>query len=155
MKTINLELSEESAREMLSILARKKAEHQSQVAAIDGEIRKIKQSLGLIPPPRPTTHSVVVEPSPQPVEKPNGIIAGTIIENLEKTPYGRIRKGQSGVVISNYLKQQNGHGATLKQIASDTGTNYGTARRVLALLKTNNLANEDGGLWKWGKSEFA
>lgn len=148
-------MSEDSAREMLSILARKKAEHQSQVAAIDGEIRKIKQSLGLIAPPRPTTHSVVVDAAPQPVEKPNGIITSTILENLQKTPHGRVKKGQSAKIIMDFLQHRNGRGATLKEISSDTGTNYGTARRVLTLLKTSNLANEDGGLWKWGKSEFA
>jgi hypothetical protein len=153
MKTINLEISEDSAREMLTILQRKQADAQSKADAYGVEIRKIKKGLGMVapPPPKPiaTRASVATESSPPSIVRSEGT-AGII----EKTPTGKIKKGQSKQIVLNFLKSKNGAGATIKGISSETGTNYGTVRRVLADLKDEMVINEDGGLWKWGKSEF-
>jgi hypothetical protein len=157
MKTINLELSEDSAREMLTVLARKKSEHQSQIANIDGEMRKIKQSLGMLPPPRPSVINVASGFPPRPEEKTSAeasVQAHNYHKLIIKTPHGRVQKGQSQLIIRDFLEKRNGAGTTIKEITAETGTVYGTARRVLDGLKKEGLINEDGGLWKWGKSEF-
>jgi hypothetical protein len=156
MKTINLDLSEDSAREMLNILFKKKSDLQLQVANVEGEIRKIKQSLGLI---KNTANGGAVSGRTQPVvnsdDKLSDGIIQAAIDAVKKTPSGRIRKVLSENIVMSFLKNKNGHGCTIKEITSETGTVYGTVRRILNELKDSNNVHEEEGLWRWGKSEFA
>jgi hypothetical protein len=145
MKTINLDVSEDFAREMLPVLEKKQAALQEQVSIVASEILKIKRGLGIAPPPPSIIYATA------------SMAGGGYIQangTLIKTPAGRVKKGQSETLICGFLKERNGSGATIKEITAETGTIYGTARRVLEKLKKLRIVNEDGGLWRIGETEY-
>jgi hypothetical protein len=130
MKMINLEVTEESAREMLPILERQRNDMQMRLNDLTKQIQRIRQGLGI------ATFNEARDVTP------------LLISEVEKTPHGRIKKGQSKVAVSQFLLKRNGTGATIKEITADTGTSYGTVRRILNELKDGNKATLDSGLWK-------
>ena len=141
MKTITLEMSEESAREILNVLQNehdehqsKASEHQSKANILKLQIDQIKSEFGF------ATLSVFKSQSKHPPS----------VTPLTKTPHGRNRKGASKHLIIEFLKQKNGTGATIKEITTDTGTVYGTARRILKKqLQPQGRVSVSKGLWKW------
>jgi hypothetical protein len=134
MKTINLELAEDTAREVLENLERKHGEIMLKAEAIEKQMDQIKKGLGIT-----RSSSMLPNGSQLIVEGPASL----------KTPHGRIRKGQSENLIADFLKKRNGTGATIKEITAETGTVYGTTRRVLQILQNQNRVSVNEGLWKW------
>jgi hypothetical protein len=134
MKTINLELTEESARAMLPILEQQHAEMQTKLNALLKQIVRIKEGLDT------PSFSSLIGLSPQVIDR---------VEQILKTPHGRIKKGQSQKLIADFLKNRNGSGATIKEITAEAGTVYGTTRRVLKGFQDKHKATVKDGLWAW------
>lgn len=71
---------------------------------------------------------------------------------LALTPTGRVPRGQSEALITQFLKQRNGAGALISEIIEGTGTKYGTVHRVLKLLKNQGQASQTvDSRWHWGQ----
>lgn len=67
---------------------------------------------------------------------------------------GRVKKGVSKKLISDFLKASNGVGATLENIKTATATTISTARRVLLELEERGQAvHGDDSRWKWKTTE--
>jgi len=132
---MNVEVTEESAPEFLTILERQRRALIDRVSALSKQIKALKQSFGL--GPEYTRSSIIGPPNPQPIVR------------IEKTPHGRIKKGQSEKLVSDFLKNRNGSGATIKEITAESGTKYGTTRRILNHLKDEDRVQEKSGLWTW------
>jgi predicted transcriptional regulator len=139
MKTIHLEVTEAEAREMLDKLELEHGEILLKVHALEERMNRIKKGLGIT-----RESNIMPDGDRLTIEGPSKL----------KTPSGRIKKGQSERIILEFLAKRNGNGATIKEITSETGTVYGTVRRVLEKLKDKSIVNEDGGLWRKGESEF-
>jgi hypothetical protein len=143
--TINLEISEETAREMLPLLERQLQELSAKASRLASQILEIKQKLSLesnVPLPN------FVGPPPFGSSR-FGIARGIAEGAPAKTPHGRMRKGYSQRIIADFLKGRNGAGATVKEITAETGTIYSTVLRVLRNLSKDNKVISRKGQWTW------
>jgi hypothetical protein len=78
--------------------------------------------------------------------------AEMFLELPATTLSGRIKKGESERLISNFLKNRNGSGATVKEVTKATSTTYGTARRILRLFVETGKAVEKSGSFRWNNN---
>src|SRR5271166_4898080 len=101
MTTINLELTEESAREMLPILERQKACLLTKVETLAKQINQIRAGIGL-----QKYHSILQPPDFVSAPSFDPPQASELLK-VPKTPHGRIKKGQSKKVIVDFLKKRN------------------------------------------------
>ena len=133
MNTITLELTEETARQMLPILEQRQGVLAANLNAINSQITRIKSFLGvgLFSASERQKAPELVLPMPRPT----------------KTAHGRIKKGESAKLIMAFLASANGNGATLKEITTGTGTSYGTARRIVIGLANDQKAVHRGEKW--------
>lgn len=66
---------------------------------------------------------------------------------------GRVKKGLSKKIITDYLKMSNGVGATIPQIVSDTGTKLSTVRRIIKELEqSKKVETRPDSRWRWNKT---
>jgi len=133
MKTITVQIKEDTAKDLIAVLKSKRAALLDQVAQLNLEIEGVTRYLSPVnEPPTAFIPSLPLQPSPA------------------KSASGkRAKKGASKVVIEHFLKVRNGTGATIKEITAETGTVYGTTRRILDGFLTNDLVSAESGLWKW------
>jgi hypothetical protein len=131
MKTIMLRLTPELATSVLPVWERKRDQLAGQLKELNAAIRRVTSAV------KTSTDSGPVQLDIQ------GVVAPP------KTTHGRVKRGASKKLIAQFLKARNGNGATIKEITADTGTVYGTARRVLKDLQEEKTATVEKGLWKW------
>ena len=131
MKTITVELTPEMAEQMIPLWEKQRDKKLAEARELDAKIKQVREDLDT------TTPSGVPDGIPTRVAPP------------PKTPHGRNKRGASRTLISQFLKMRNGNGATIKEVTADTGTVYGTARRILKDLEKESKASVKDGLWKW------
>jgi hypothetical protein len=131
MKTITVELTAEMAEQMIPLWERQRDKKLADAKELDAKIKQVRQDLA----------------STTPSGAADGIAAR--VAPPPKTPHGRNKRGASRKLISQFLKMQNGNGATIKEVTADTGTVYGTARRILKQLEKEEKATVKDGLWNW------
>jgi hypothetical protein len=64
------------------------------------------------------------------------------------TPSGRVRHGKSEQLITTFLAQQNGSGASIREMSNLTGTKYPTVHRVIKILAERGQVRRDE-QWRW------
>jgi hypothetical protein len=130
MKTITVELTAEMAEQLLPIWEQQRDQKEGELAELKSRINHVREALS------DTTASggsfTVVQP----------------IVPAAKTAKGRTKRGESKKLIKQFLKMRNGVGATIKEITAETGTAYGTVRRILIQLEGEHSAERHKGLWK-------
>ena len=63
---------------------------------------------------------------------------------------GRVKKGLSDKLITEFLQSANGVGANMQQITSSTGTTTSSARRTIKkLVAENKVEIMDRARWRW------
>ncbi|MFN2476959.1 MAG: MarR family transcriptional regulator [Chthoniobacterales bacterium] len=71
--------------------------------------------------------------------------------DLAFTATGRVQRGQSERVVTEFMKSRNGTGASIKEITKATGTKYGTVHRILTGMATLGwVTRTDDARWQWG-----
>lgn len=69
------------------------------------------------------------------------------------TANGRVKRGQSEEILTQFLKAQNGKGATIREINRATGTKYGTTLRLLNIFRDKGWVKRVGdsrdSRWSW------
>lgn len=71
------------------------------------------------------------------------------LSTLQRRPSGRAERGESEKLISDFLKNRNGTGASMKEVCEATGAKYATAYRILHKLEEKNFATEADSKWRW------
>ena len=75
------------------------------------------------------------------------------VENPQRAPSGRMKKGESERMIQHFLQNRNGTGATLKEVMVATGTTYGTARRILLSFVSGGQVTEARNRFSWATDQ--
>ena len=131
MKTITVQLTAEMAEQMIPLWERQRDKKLAEAKELESKIKQVREDLESTTP-----SGTADEPTPRVAQPP-------------KTPHGRNKRGASRKLIGQFLKTRNGNGASIKEITAETGTVYGTARRILKQFEEEKKATVKEGLWKW------
>lgn len=72
----------------------------------------------------------------------------------ERTPTGRVPHGRSQQLITNFLQERNGTGASISAIAQATGTKYATVHRLIKTFeKANKVIQSRDKTWHWKSAD--
>jgi len=137
MPTVSLELEVSEAEALLAQLREYKemlsreyeeayermAKIKEQYSHLEGRIKSISASLS-----------------------PNGVVDITV----QRSESGRAPRGESERIITTFLKGRNGTGATLQEICEHTKAVYGTVRRIVLALESQELVEKmEDSHWRW------
>lgn len=128
MTELVLKVTPDNAESFLVFLETQRRDYAAKLSATERQISDIKKALDKSPG-APT--------SSQPV---NG--------SANKTPSGRLRRGQAEPMIENCLRElKPGTGITLGEIVKKTGVSASSAYRVLQKMKGEGRVKNHGALW--------
>jgi ATPase subunit of ABC transporter with duplicated ATPase domains len=103
------------------------SEASNNLKIIEGKIQRLRKAL-----PRKASAKNAVSTERQ-----------TELLQTERSPSGRAKHGQTEKVVIDFLKERNGSGATVKEMALKTGIKYPTIHRQVNVLRERGQARKD------------
>lgn len=120
-----VELDKETIESLISEKEQRLLELDGQMASIQREVDRLKSAL-------------------------NGSRSNAQLSLPTKTQSGRVKRGESEKLITQYLTMQKGAGGVAtKEVSESTGVTYGTAHRILNQLLEIGKVKLINGNWIW------